>query len=246
ESLGKITGMLTQAPVDFAALTKAVKTSLRDMDVVPNKLFSKGDGVPDLNPDRIYFEGTSLGGFTGAVFTGALPAKVEGVVYQVGGSSVINTLDESILWPGILVLPGIRDLVADNAGPGDAAALVSMAQHLVDLGDPINYAHRVRERNIPTLLLYADQDPIVTNPGSEAYMRVAELPIYGTMYHAVADLPGQTAARPTNGFAATQLYTKDIQWLPDPVSLTLHLTFARPYAIEEMRGYLDDRLRAND
>ena len=161
---------MPQGVVDVASLTRAVETSLADLDVQP----PGGDGVPDLDPEHVIYEGTSYGGILGASVLGAVD-DIDGGILHVCGIGLADSLVKVPVWSA-------QKGVIPQDGPGtDAAIAVALLQHSVDAADGSNWAHTYREpldggSPRPVLLQYGEGDTWVRNVSSEALVAAAELP----------------------------------------------------------------------
>jgi hypothetical protein len=118
---------LRQAVADLLTLTR----SLPGLDL-------DGDGLPDINSERIHFLGQSLGAIVGGVFLGTpgTTAIRTGVLASPGGELVPTVFDSPEFGPqftGMLASQGIQ------AGTTAFAEFLRDAQNAVDAGDPDNY-----------------------------------------------------------------------------------------------------------
>ncbi|MEZ5170842.1 MAG: hypothetical protein R3A49_08875 [Acidimicrobiia bacterium] len=201
--MGRATSIPIQSTIDQASLLRAVRTELTDLDVAPFDLLGpNGDGTPDLDLDRIIYEGTSLGGVLGTSFV-AMQPEIDAAFLQVAGVGITHILNESTYWTKKDQAFG--GIVASNASPGDSAVLVALAQQLVDAGDATNVAHRLADRQQPVGLVYAHGDTTVPNFASERLVSLAGLPLYGLQQYAIPWLPAPRPDRPTDGHGAFQI-----------------------------------------
>ncbi|MDX1587311.1 MAG: hypothetical protein R3296_00100 [Oleiphilaceae bacterium] len=176
-------GMITQAPIDFAAAQRTLQTELATLDLAGPTSWRHwwgqyADGVPDLDTRRVMIQGTSLGGVLGSTY-GALAPELDGAIYQVTGNGIISILSESTLWDS-----AFSGLMPEAANGAEALLLRGAVQQLLDHGDGINYVDRMRHpqpgRNVrPTLVLAGAGDRIVPNNSSIATALLADLPIVG-------------------------------------------------------------------
>lgn len=187
-------GMTAQSPIDFMALLKAVKTSMNSLDVMPKRLFSRlagtpetlnnGDGIPDLDVNNIFYQGTSLGGVLGATFI-ALAPDIKGAFVQVPGVGITSILSGSALWD--LAYYQLEPPSADGA---EALLLKAVMQHQMDYGDGINFVHYIH-RPLPgnpdkKLAMSVGQgDGIVPNFSSTALAMLTDTPIIGEQLFAM-------------------------------------------------------------
>ena len=116
---------LRQAAADLLVLTKALPT----LDI-------NGDGVVDIDPNRIHFVGHSLGGIVGTVYAG-LPSALKSATGAMPGGGIAQMLKDSVSF-GPRIVAG---LVALGLTPGTTLFenFFSDAQTAVDSGDPVNY-----------------------------------------------------------------------------------------------------------
>ena len=118
---------LRQAAADLLALTRALPT-----------LDLNGDAVADIDPNKIYFIGISLGGIVGTTYAGSCTATcgLRAVVASVPGGNIATTLLRDSASFG----PVIRAGLAAQGLPVTALdQFYRDAQAAVDAGDPANY-----------------------------------------------------------------------------------------------------------
>ncbi len=116
---------LRQAAADLLVLTKALPT-----------LDLNGDGVADIDGNRIAFVGHSLGGIVGTVYAG-LPSGLKTVTTAMPGGGIALLLKDSASF-GPRIIAGLQAL---GLTPGTTLFenFFSDAQTAVDSGDPVNY-----------------------------------------------------------------------------------------------------------
>lgn len=104
-------------------------------------------GTPgeDIDADRVYFVGHSLGGMVGTPFL-ALDEQVQAASLAMSGSGIAKLLDGSASF-GPVIGAG---LAAGGVEEGTDAfeTFLRFAQHLVDDGDPANYAAMLEGRKL--------------------------------------------------------------------------------------------------
>ena len=166
----RFAGMMPQGVLDVASVRRALATSLADLDVQP----PGGDGIDDLDPAHVIYEGTSYGGLLGATVLGAVD-DVDGGILHVCGIGLMDTLLRTPIWP---LQKGI---IPRNGSGTDEALGVALLQHAVDPADGANWAHTYRsplsdDAERPVLLQYGEDDRWVHNEGSEALISLAALP----------------------------------------------------------------------
>ncbi len=173
---------LRQTVVDLMQLVRAIRAGV-DLD---------GDGKPDLDPDRIYYAGISLGSIYGTMLNAVEP-DIRAAVLNVGGGSVADIVrlgrsyhsygagflrarsllnpDEDFvnLWP-------LRDQAAktiDNPAAFRIQDLFERLEWLHAQGDPLFFAPQLKAASKPVLWLFAKGDQSVPNPASSALVRAA-------------------------------------------------------------------------
>lgn len=192
DKLPSVIGMVQHNAIDFAAAHKAL-TTLADLDVVKRRAswfscWKCADGTPDIDPTRVFMQGTSLGGVLGSAY-GALAPELRGGMYQVTGVGITSILSNSVLWDGVF-----SNLMPPAANGAEALMLRGAVQQVLDYGDSINYIELFREPANgqgarPLLVLSGAGDNVVPNPSSVALARIVELPLVG---EALYPMPGVT------------------------------------------------------
>jgi pimeloyl-ACP methyl ester carboxylesterase len=184
---------LTQTAIDLMQLVRTIKSGV-DLD---------GDGTVDLDPNRIYYVGQSLGSLYGTLLT-ALEPDLPVVALNVGGGSVIDISRWSPAFQGILRLGlGTRQPSLLNAGNAnynenyvlrDQPAKVNDVAGAIDIqdyferiewasatGDPLAYAPLLRDPQLAglpakrVLFLFGIGDETVPNPAESALVRAANM-----------------------------------------------------------------------
>ncbi len=174
---------LRQTAVDLAQLVHAIQAGV-DID---------GDGLPDLDPSRIYYAGSSLGAIYGTVFSAVDPA-VRASALNVGGGSVIDITRWSPAFRGIaaafLGVPELNDnyvlryqpvKVNDVPGAIGAQNVLERLEWLQATGDPLSFAPHLASSTLPgvpikpILFQVAKGDRTVPNPTSTALIRAANM-----------------------------------------------------------------------
>jgi uncharacterized protein (TIGR03437 family) len=195
---------IRQTVLDLAQLVRVIRSGV-DLD---------GDGAVDLDPNRIYYAGQSLGAIYGTVFH-AIEPQIRAAALNVGGGSVI---DIARLSPSFRFL--LRDYLGTRVPPlldstGDfednlplrdqpvrinQTARVSDIQQLLEYlewlqmrGDPLAYAPHIRSSPLagatarPALWQLARGDGTMPNPTSTNLIRWAGMRDMSTLYrHDVA------------------------------------------------------------
>ena len=202
-------GMMIQSPIDTMSLLKAVETSIGEIDALPKRFWSgiistpekNGDGIPDIDTSRIFYQGTSLGGVLGSTFI-ALAPDIKGAFLHVTGVGVTNILSNSLVWDTMF-----SKLEPDIANGAEAMVLKAAMQHEIDYGDAINFVHYFRHPPIgvlpkPVAVISGLNDGIVPNFSTVALAEIAELPHVG---EALYPMPGSTKTdQLINGYGVKQ------------------------------------------
>jgi pimeloyl-ACP methyl ester carboxylesterase len=183
---------LRQTTVDLMQLVRAISLGL-DMD---------GDTIPDLDGNRIYYVGHSLGAIYGTILSAVEPKILASALNSGGGSLAnITATTQSLHALGIFILGG-RSPSLLNKGfdydPGDvlryqpalaetvpgAIAIqdfFEMAEWYGASGDGIAFAPHLRSSTLPgvpikpVLFQYGLGDPVVPNPAQTALARAANM-----------------------------------------------------------------------
>lgn len=190
-TLGRITSMLLQGALDHVSLIESITAHPAALDIGGR-----------LDTGRVFYEGTSMGGFVGGTFIG-LTSDVEAAFLQVTGSGVIDTISHSILWPAF------RGTIPQGASTGEAHVLLAGAQMLLDPADNSFYLPRIRDRGTPVYLVYSVDDGVVPNPSSERMAMLLGLPQVGSPHRPMtaAAVVGSTPAMPVDGRGVQQVPT---------------------------------------
>ena len=181
-----------QTALDLMQLVRAIRTG---MDLT-------GDGVADLDPNRIYYTGASLGAIYGAVFNAVEP-DVQGAALTVGGGTVVDiarwspsfrlllTAALALRSPSLLnrrfdyeeayVLRYRPVKIVDVPGAVEIQEFLERMEWLQMSGDPIAYATHLRSSTLPgvpikrVLFQFAKGDRTVPNPASTSLIRAANM-----------------------------------------------------------------------
>lgn len=244
EKFTHLSGMVSQSTLDMTSVLLAIQTSLADLDIAPSgkawwhKLwYSGGIDTPDIDTDRIHYQGTSMGGVLGTGFI-ATGKGLKSAFLQVSGVGISNILTHSILFETF----GFENLIPPNASAGEAALFMQLLQQEFDKGDAINFAHYIRKpinnRNPRKLVLqYGLGDEVVYNPATEALAEIVDLPLIQPSLIDIAYL--RTSAEYENGFGLVQ--SKPLlptNGLLD--NILAHASFIRPDAITAFKLWIDE------
>ena len=138
EHLPEMISLSFQVTTDHLSLYYALKSSLTKLDVVPKEVFRTegdlpaADGLADLDPNFIVFQGLSLGGVMGSAFAAIVP--FDGVFLQVSGVNISRILAKSVLWRSLF-----KNLVPPNTAHAEVAFAMSAYQQRQDYGDGLNF-----------------------------------------------------------------------------------------------------------
>jgi len=193
---------LQQTTADLMQLVRAIQGGI-DAD---------GDGLPDLDANRIYYAGQSFGGIYGAIFMG-IENDIRAGVPNVPGGSIIDIVRLSpsfqllltqalaVRTPSLLntATPPLffndnsplRDLppVTNNV-PGAIAiqTLEDTSRWLGQAGDPVAWAPFIRKDPLPgdlaksVIIQFARGDETVPNPTATALIRSGDLKDRATFF----------------------------------------------------------------
>jgi dienelactone hydrolase len=165
------------AQVDQVSVVRVVD-ALAAMDLM-------GTGEVLLDPERLLYVGVSLGAIVGAAVVGLEP-RFDAAVLFVGGGSLLEFFDR--------VLSGFEF----SGFP--TRLFTTVAQTVLDRGDPSNYAARSADTQV--LLIQALEDQVVPAGATVSLARAMALPLVGEPYAPVPDLP--TAPGPVSRRGWTQ------------------------------------------
>ncbi|MEM8593385.1 MAG: hypothetical protein AAGF06_01020 [Pseudomonadota bacterium] len=205
-------GMLTQGALDLVSLMKAVNIDIATLDVLPSvsctwwnvicKVFARhGDGVGDIDVDRIMVQGSSLGGVIGLTPMSVVP-NIKGGYFHVGGVGLTKLLSESVLWPFLF-----STLIPFQAPGSDALFMRSMMQQELDHMDPANFVEFARnpldqDGARPIAVLVGGDDNVVPNSTSTALAHMLDMPIVGQQLFSMEGVP--TTEDFNDGFGVVQ------------------------------------------
>jgi pimeloyl-ACP methyl ester carboxylesterase len=240
----RLSGMVTQSTLDMTSVLLAIQTSLAELDVAPSGnawwhqlWYSGGIDTPDIDIERIHYQGTSMGGVLGTSFI-ASAKDLKSAFLQVSGVGISNILTHSILFETF----GFENLIPDTASAGEAALFIQLLQQEFDKGDAINFAHYIKEpihgRSPRRLVLqYGLGDEVVYNPASEALAEIADLPLIVPSLLDIAYL--RTSADYEDGYGLVQnkplLPTKGLF-----DNILGHASFVRPNALTALKLWLEE------
>lgn len=234
---GRLASMPLQGVVDHVSLLMAVQHHLGDVQLtLPDLPGRVGAPAPRLDVERVYYEGTSMGGVLGAAFT-ALAPELDGSFLQVAGTGIADTIFHSLLW---VLFMGI---VPSGASTGDAYALMGAATLLTDPADNVNVLERIRTNGTPTFLAYGVGDGVVPNYISDRMIAMLDLPLVGDEI-ATVGVPHRRAGDsiPADGSGFAQVWPDAA---PDTMSFLAHLVFVQHASVDLLAEWLQGRLAAS-
>src|ERR1051326_5735623 len=193
------------------ALQQTVANLMQLVRAIQGGIDANGDGLPDLDANRIYYAGQSFGGIYGAIFLGIEPDVRAGVPNVPGGPIIdIVRLSPSfqlllpqalaVRVPSLLNAPGplffkdnspLRNLppVINNV-PGAIAiqTVEDTSRWLGQQGDPVAWAPFINksplagDRGKPVIIQFARGDQTVPNPTATALIRSGDLKNRATFF----------------------------------------------------------------
>jgi pimeloyl-ACP methyl ester carboxylesterase len=183
---------LRHTALDISQLVHVIEAGL-DLD---------GDGKPDLDPNKIYYVGESLGGMYGTILS-ALEPKVRASVLNVGGGTVVDIVRWSSSYhslaaallaarvPSLLnegtdfndnyVYPYQPVKVNDVAGAIPIQNAFELYEWLQSPGDPVYYAPHLVSSSLPgveakhILFQFARTDSTMPNPATTRLINAANM-----------------------------------------------------------------------
>jgi hypothetical protein len=183
---------LRQTALDLSQLVHTIQTGL-DLD---------GDGIADLDPNKIYYGGQSLGGIYGTIFS-ALEPNVRGSVLNVGGGTIVDIVRWSSSYHGLAaaelasrvpsllnagndfndnyVFPFQPVKVNDVPGAIQIQNAFELYEWLESPGDPVYYAPHLVNSSLPgvpakhILFQFARADTTMPNPATTRLINAAFL-----------------------------------------------------------------------
>src|SRR5690554_5466793 len=151
-----------------------------------------GEGVTgDLDSNKVYFIGHSLGGIIGTTFVavnndpevqafnGNLP-KIQAAILGNAGGGVVKLLENSPSIGGAKILPGLQAAAGLEQGSADIEKFFGVMQAMVDSADPINFVSAPHMQNLPILSYTAVDDLAVPNTAETATVDTAKSYLSGT------------------------------------------------------------------
>jgi hypothetical protein len=193
------------------ALQQTVANLMELVRAIQGGIDVDGDGLPDLDANRIYYAGQSFGGIYGTIFMGIEP-DVRAGVPNVPGGPIIDIVRLSPSFQLLLTQAlSVRTPVLLNAGPplffNDNSPLRNLppvtnnvpgavaiqtvedtSRWLGQAGDPVAWAPFIRKNPLPgdlaksVIVQFARGDMTVPNPTATALIRSGDLADRATFY----------------------------------------------------------------
>lgn len=193
------------------ALQQTVANLMELVRAIQGGIDADGDGLPDLDANRIYYAGQSFGGIYGTIFMGIEP-DVRAGVPNVPGGPIIDIVRLSPSFQLLLTQAlSVRTPVLLNAGPplffNDNSPLRNLppvintvpgavaiqtvedtSRWLGQAGDPVAWAPFIRKNPLPgdlaksVIIQFARGDMTVPNPTATALIRSGDLTDRATFY----------------------------------------------------------------
>jgi hypothetical protein len=244
ETFTRLSGMVSQSTLDMTSVLIAIQTSLAELDAVPSGnawwhslWYSGGIDTPDIDIERIHYQGTSMGGVLGTSFI-ASAKGLKSAFLQVSGVGISNILTHSILFESF----GFENLIPANASAGEAALFIQLLQQEFNKADAINFAHYIKQpihgRSPRKLVLqYGLGDKVVYNPASKALAEIVDLPLIVPSLLDIAYL--RTSSDYENGYGLVQ--SKPLlptHGLAD--GILAHVSFVRPGAFTALKLWVEE------
>ena len=125
-----------QMASDHLELVRLI-AALSTLDVLP---VGAPDGVPDLDPSRIFYIGHSFGSILAST-TLAVAPEIKAACLNVGGAGLATVLRESNTFHFL-----VKGLFPTSLTDGDLGRFLSASQAIMDPGDPLNFTPHVSQR----------------------------------------------------------------------------------------------------
>ena len=193
------------------ALQQTVANLMELVRAIQGGIDADGDGLPDLDANRIYYAGQSFGGIYGTIFMGIEPNVRAGVPNVPGGPIIdivrlspsfqlLLTQALAVRVPSLLNAGGplffndnspLRNLPpVINTVPGAVAiqTVEDTSRWLGQQGDPVAWAPFIRKDPLPgdlpksVIIQFARGDMTVPNPTATALIRSGDLTDRATFY----------------------------------------------------------------
>lgn len=253
--------MFYQSSIDFGSLLETLMTSLKAADVLPKpegaynfpistkidmtnwelaadaQERTQGDGIAEIDTDKVFYQGTSLGGVLGSSFLALAPYEIKGAALQVAGVGVMHILSESVLWDR-----WFYQLIPEGANGAQAVLLRSAATHMMDYGDAINFVHYfhtppagITPKRIA--LITTKGDLVVPNSATVALAEIAQLPLASEELFPVYGAP--MVDDWVDGSGIKQVEPAGSLGIKELDALIAHVSFITPTAKQYMSEWID-------
>lgn len=128
-------------------------------------------GIPDLDRNRIYYVGQSLGSLYGTLLNAVEP-DINAATLNAGGGSIVDIARQSPAYQGLVQAAlTARKPPLSNAGPIDVQNFFDRVDWADMIGDPLAYAPLLRGKNV--LFQFARGDQTVPNSAEAALVCAA-------------------------------------------------------------------------
>ncbi len=144
---------------------QAAWDKLQLVDVIRDGVDIDGDGAPDLDPDRVYYSGHSLGGIMG-VHLLALDPSIPAAELSVPGGRIGD-----IVYRGDIFAPLVAIMAPEGTGDGDVARFFPFMQAAIERGDASNWAPEVLDGDRDVLMTMVVDDGIIPNECNRSLAR---------------------------------------------------------------------------
>ena len=234
ETFGRLTSMTLQGEIDNLSMMRSVEQHFGDLRFETPLL---GSAPPRLDPSRLLYEGTSMGGVLGAAEV-PLASELDGAFLQVPGVGIVDIIVHSALWPLFM------KIVPDGIPAGDAAALIGAASMLIDRSDAVNVLDADHTGDAPIFAQYGVGDGIVPGFATARLLTLLDLPLIGPELTPVPTPVRRlsTDEVPADGWGAQQVW--NTQSSVELMALGGHLSFMDPVAQKLFDDWLVSRLAA--
>ncbi len=205
ETVMRATACLAQTIADELQLVELIKHDLSNIDLLPYDPYGpSGDGAPDVDAERIYYLGQSMGTVLGLTFTALCP-EIRAAVLNVPGCGIVD-----IVTQGTITAPLVgRQFIPRWTSPLDASLLYISGQMYIDYLDPVHYgmflAHDKERDQLayrPILLQEAIHDGLIPNWNTDILVRMLGIPVIEPYVYRPYGVP--SVAAPASGSGAFQ------------------------------------------
>ena len=202
-----------QAVTEDMRLTQII-SGIADYDILPEG----GDGVPDLDPSRIYYVGESMGAMIGMLNAATNP-DIDGYLLIVP-SGYFTYL--SRYQPSIMSLESALDWLQYTQ---DVRLAFEMLQGVLEAADPISYARYTAHPPDyvggpkPMLFTVAAFDDLIPREPTEYVVRAAELPMVGPYVYTLPDVKRIEAPVYDRAYVQHDHDSHEFFYYENPVSL---------------------------